>query len=61
VSVEGLDAAFRKVVPDFDRLIVASRNHVWLAVAVAVFNEVHAAFFVGVEADDWYGVGWTRL
>jgi len=33
VSLEGLDATFRKVVPDFDRLIVASRNHVWLVEA----------------------------
>jgi len=59
VSVEGLDAAFRKVDPDFDRLIVASRNHVWLVIAVIVFDEVHAAFSwasklkfgVGLEMD----------
>ena len=57
VSLEGLDTAFRKVVPDFDRLIVASRDHVWLVVAVVVFDEVHAAFFVGVEAEVWCGVG----
>jgi len=57
MSLEGSGAAFRKVVPDFDRLIVASRNHVWLVVAVVVFDEVHAAFFVGVEAEVWCGVG----
>ena len=33
MSLEGLDATFRKVDPDFDRLIVASRNHVWLVEA----------------------------
>ena len=53
MSLEGLDAVFRKVVPDFDLLIVASRNHVWLVVAVVVFDEVHAPFFVGVEAEVW--------
>jgi len=52
VSFEGSGAAFRKVVPDFDRLIVTSRNHVWLVVAVVVFDEVHAAFFVGIEVGD---------
>jgi len=57
VSPEGLDAAFRKVVPDFDRLIIASRNHVWRVVAVVVFDEVHATVFVGVEAEVWCGVG----
>jgi len=57
VSLEGLGAAFRKVVPDFDRLIVASRNHVWLVVAVVASDEVHAAFFVGIESEGWYGFG----
>jgi len=37
--------------PDVDRPIVASRNRVWLVVAVVVFDEGHAAFFVGVEAE----------
>src|SRR5882757_7485069 len=58
VSLEGLDAAFRKVIPDFDSSVVASRNHVWLVVAMVVFDEVHAAFLVGVEAEVWCGVGY---
>jgi hypothetical protein len=49
-SLEGLDAAFREVVSDFDGFVVASRNLVWPVVAVVVFNEVHAAILVGVEA-----------
>jgi hypothetical protein len=30
VSLEGLDAAFREVAPDFDSFVVASRTLVWL-------------------------------
>ena len=57
MSLKGLDAAFRKVVPDFDGFVVAGCNHVWLVIAIVVFNEVHAAFLVGVEAEVWCGVG----
>ena len=57
MSLEGLDTAFRKVVPDFDSFIVTGCNHVWFIVAVVVFDEVHAAFFVGVEAEVRCGVG----
>lgn len=57
MSLKGLDAAFRKVVPDFDGFVVASRNHVWLVITMVVFNEVHAAFLVSVEAEVWCRVG----
>jgi hypothetical protein len=57
MSLEGLDAAFRKVVPDFDSLVITGRNHVWFVVAVVVFDEVYAAFFMGVDAKVWCRVG----
>jgi len=40
-----------------DDLVVASCNHVWLIVAMVVFDEVHAVFLVGVEAEVRCGVG----
>ena len=57
MSLEGLDAALRKVVPDFDSLVITGRNHVWFVVAVVVFDEVYAAFFMGVDAEVWCRVG----
>ena len=57
MSLEGLDAAFRKVIPDFDSFVVASRNHVRLVIAVVVFDGVHAALLVGVETEVWCGAG----
>ena len=42
--------------PRFVGFVVTGRNHVWLVVAVVVFDGSHVAFFVGVEDECWCGV-----
>ena len=43
--------------PRFLGFVVTGRNHVWVIVAVVVFDGGRAAFFVGFEHEGWCGVG----
>ena len=52
VTFEGLNAAFAKVIPDFDGLVVAGGHKVW---PICARVEVHVVdtLFVGVHSEIW--------